>query len=89
MTKSQFIARLLQLPDVNVNACNTNNGWGFDGGIYKQYEANGYIVRIGEACYRHLSSSPFVTLTAPTGKRLIDVTPRANAYLKILEIIEG
>lgn len=50
---------------------NTNNAWGFGGGIgtHTTYE-NGYSCRKGRAYYRHLKSESFVKYYDADGKRI-------------------
>jgi len=54
------MATLTAVEPVEVIPFNTNNDWGFGGGIGKVYVyPNGYTMRKGRAYYRHLPSHSF------------------------------
>lgn len=56
---------------VEVQEFNTNNGWGFGGGIGKKYlYPNGYSIRKGRAYYRHLPSHAYTTYCEPSGRHI-------------------
>lgn len=68
----------------------TNNSWGFGGGIGTSYKfANGCELRIGTAYYRHLRSHRYCALYNPKGKRVLDKagSPNAEAIKDIFEIV--
>ena len=52
---------------------NTNNAWGFGGGIGVQtnYKSGAYSKK-GKACYRHMPSTTFETYMNSSFERLID-----------------
>lgn len=50
---------------------NTNNDWGFGGGIGTSYRKNNVEVRIGRAYYRHLASVQYTTVSID-GMRVYD-----------------
>jgi hypothetical protein len=73
---------------------NTNNGWGFGGGIGTEFVyASGAKVRKGCAYYRHTGTSPFFVVYDNSGKVIYDhqSMPKVGttAYGKILQIIRG
>ena len=50
---------------------NTNNSWGFGGGIGIIYNLkDGYYVKIGKLYYRHLPPVNFYSLTRPDGTKI-------------------
>lgn len=54
---------------------NTNNGWGFGGGVGTSYIKDGVEIRIGKAYYRHLPSHKFITLSLD-GKTRVDISEK-------------
>jgi hypothetical protein len=69
---------------------NTNNAWGFGGGIGVRYTMceGKVIVRTGRAYYRHAPSTPF-TVVYVDNKRFIDVAQSLNTKIidRVNEII--
>jgi hypothetical protein len=66
---------------------NTNNGWGFGGGIGKEYKVNGFIVRVGVACYRHLESQPYINVINARGERkAVDLTSKSSVNCALKDI---
>ena len=53
---------------------NTNNGWGFGGGVGKSFKFNEHLeLRIGKAYYRHLKPEAFIALYFQ-GVRVLDLS---------------
>ncbi len=42
---------------------NSNNAWGFGGGIGTKWEADGVVVKLFKACFRHLPGHKVITVT--------------------------
>jgi len=54
---------------------NTNNAWGFGGGVGTSWTRGNIEIRIGKAYYRHAPPNPFITLTNSNVHRM-DLTKR-------------
>lgn len=54
---------------------NTNNSWGFGGGVGISYVKDSVEIRIGKAYYRHLPSHKFITLSLD-GKTRVDISEK-------------
>lgn len=55
-------------------ACNTNNAWGFGGSYGTEYVfPNGWVLRKGTACYRHLPTRRIIYAIAPDSTRYLDL----------------
>ena len=80
MTKSEFIFKLNSKNPI-VKSCNTNNGWGFGGKVYVQYELHGFTVNIGRNCYRHAPSESFISVWN-MDKRILDQRPSSRVFDK-------
>ena len=71
---------------------NTNNAWGFGGGIGTEYTfPDGSKLRVGTACYRHLKPHSYVAAYAASGERVFDeagaLTPDREAeIMKLLNL---
>lgn len=66
---------------------NTNNSWGFCGGIGIDYTFNDKLsAKIGRAFYRHLPSQNYITITLD-GKRIFDKYDNSKNRLEAKEII--
>lgn len=69
---------------IKSHAYNTNNGWGFGGGIGREFTfPNNVKLRIGRAYYRHLPPSNYVTVSV-NGNRILD---EATLKLEHIQII--
>lgn len=62
-------------PDpVEVLPYSTNNAWGFGGSVGTEYTfENGWILRAGIACFRHLPGSRIIYAQSPEGRRYLDL----------------
>lgn len=87
MTKKFFVSQLELLQTSEPVECNTNNSWGFGGGIYRLYTVGDFKIKLGKACYRHAKDSAFITVTIH-GKRIIDATPRSTVFEKIILLLQ-
>ena len=65
---------------------NTNNGWGFGGGIGIRWEKGNIRLKLGTAYYRHLPSAQYMVLVI-NGKEQMDVTPCGDAYERAIKLI--
>lgn len=52
----------------------TNNGWGFGGSFGTEYLfEDGWVLRIGKACFRHLPPRQIAYAIEPGGRRHLDL----------------
>ncbi len=72
---------------------NTNNAWGFGGGIGTSYTfppRTDVEVRVGKACYRHMKSTKFIAIYVD-GRRIFDedntTTQRKNAQTVLEKLL--
>ena len=70
---------------ISVTEFNTNNAWGFGGGVGKEYAyKSGAKVRTGRAYYRHTGSTPFYVIRDRDGNPIYDErfapNPKSKAY---------
>ena len=55
---------------------NTNNSWGFGGGVYTRTTySNGLVIDKGKLCYRHLPPSPFTRSMVEIDGELVNLKP--------------
>jgi len=83
------LEKLLKLA-IKTETFDTNNGWGFGGGIGKSYTLpNGIEIRKGKACHRHHPPTPYLTISH-NGTRIIDNSGAISdkQFKQVLEIIE-
>lgn len=77
------------IPKVKIEYYNTNNAWGFGGGIGLKYIFNKKLsCKIGTAYYRHLDSSKYITIEKDN-KRIFDETDTKVNREKAKEIIKN
>jgi hypothetical protein len=58
---------------MDVEEFNTNNDWGFGGGVGKMVRIGAYACRFGKAYYRHLPSESFARFFRFDGERRIEI----------------
>lgn len=78
MTKEAFITNLLGRGFVHATY-NTNNAWGFGGGIGDQYTKGETVVKVGTAYFRHMAPARYITVTVDR-KRIVDATPSTKVF---------
>jgi hypothetical protein len=75
MNKKQFTDKLLA-NGFTASPFNTNNAWGFGGGVGTSYKRGKQGVRVGVAYYRHHPPASFMSLDISDGKGRQGITPR-------------
>lgn len=87
--KSNVLVDYLNANGAKPTAYNTNNAWGFGGGIGIKYDLpSGVSVKIGKACYRHQDPTKYITIKGADGHYTFDEenTPKNRALaVKCLE----
>ncbi len=69
---------------------NTNNAWGFGGGIGTKYTLpNGTYVKIGTGYFRHLPPVKYITIYNKTHLRMFDEMNTAKARLMAVDCLKG
>lgn len=86
MNKQEFIEALLGLGFTH-DAYNTNNAWGFGGGIGDRYTKGEAVVKIGTAYFRHHPPSKYLTV-AFSGRRVLDRPPTPSNFERALKVIQ-
>lgn len=89
MAKANVLTTYLDSIGATKTEFNSNNAWGFGGGIGTRYELpNKYIVKIGTACFRHLTSVKYITITNPDGRRVFDEINNQRNLQMAVDIIK-
>lgn len=83
MTKQVFISALLSRGFTH-SEYNTNNAWGFGGGIGDRYVRGDTVVKIGTAYSRHLAPSRYMTVTV-AGRRVLNAIPSSRVFDQALK----
>ena len=82
------LADLISLA-TDVEDYNTNNDWGFGGGVGKIYTLpNGVVLKVGMACYRHHKSHKYYRVWYK-GDEIMDVNKLSYKQLDHIMKIQG
>jgi hypothetical protein len=85
MTKKAFVSNLISL-GFQPEKYNTNNAWGFGGGIGTKYTKGNIFVRLGQAHFRHMHPQSYITVTVD-GQRAVDCAPNKRGFEQALKVI--
>lgn len=80
------LRRLLTTAFGQPQAFNSNNSWGFGGGIGERWAKGDTVVKIFTAHYRHLKPSKAITVTV-AGRRIMDEIQSPKSFEQAAEIL--
>lgn len=78
MSKSELESALVKA-GFTAETFNSNNAWGFGGGIGNRYERGNVVVKIFTAHSRHIDPVKAITVTI-SGKRVFDEVQSTKAF---------